>query len=71
MLKADDYDRPSSDGERSSAANTTHGFGMKGARFVVAVHPDPDAPIPRQADPAIVGDPANFAGELARLLSDN
>ena len=39
-----------------------------GARYVVAVHPDPDAPILKQADIAIVGDPAKFARELAELL---
>ena len=50
--------------------DTMHTYGMKGARYVVAVHPDPDAPILKQADAAIVGDPGKFAGELAQLLSD-
>lgn len=48
--------------------DTAHTWGMKDARYVVAVHPDPDAPILKQADAAIVGDPGKFAGELAKLL---
>ncbi len=35
--------------------DTMHTWGMQGARYVVAVHPDPDAPILKQADAAIVG----------------
>jgi electron transfer flavoprotein alpha subunit len=49
--------------------DTMHTYGMKGARYVVAVHPDPDAPILKQADIAIVGDPSKFASELVQLLS--
>ncbi len=48
--------------------DTMHTWGMKDARYVVAVHPDADAPILKQADAAIVGDPAKWAGELAKLL---
>jgi electron transfer flavoprotein alpha subunit len=48
--------------------DTMHTWGMKDARYIVAVHPDPDAPILKQADAAIVGDPGKFAGELAKLL---
>ncbi len=48
--------------------DTAHTWGMKDARYVVAVHPDADAPILKQADAAIVGDPGKFAGELAKLL---
>lgn len=51
--------------------DTMHTWGMKGARYVVAVHPDPDAPILKQADAAIVGDPAKVARELAEALSKN
>ena len=51
--------------------DTQHAFGMKGARYIVAVHPDPDAPIFKQADAAIVGDPAKVAEELADALGDN
>jgi electron transfer flavoprotein alpha subunit len=50
--------------------DTMHSYGMKGARYVVAVHPDPDAPILKQADIAVVGDPGKFAGELAELLNE-
>ncbi len=49
--------------------DTMHTWGMKGARYVVAVHPDPDAPILKQADAAIVGDPAKVAKELSEALS--
>lgn len=49
--------------------DTPHTWGMKDARYVVAVHPDADAPILKQADAAIVGDPAKWAGELAQLLN--
>lgn len=48
--------------------DTMHTWGMKDARYVVAVHPDADAPILKQADAAIVGDPAKWAGDLAKLL---
>ena len=51
--------------------DTLHTWGMKGARYIVAVHPDPDAPILKQADAAIVGDPAKMAQELAEALSKN
>jgi electron transfer flavoprotein alpha subunit len=46
-------------------------LGMKGARYEVAVQPDPDAPLLKQADAAIVGDPAKMAKELAEALSKN
>jgi len=46
-----------------------HAFGIQDARYVVAVYPDADAPIFRQADVAIVGDPATVAVELEQLLS--
>jgi electron transfer flavoprotein alpha subunit len=51
--------------------DTPHTWGMKGARYVVAVHPDPDAPILKQADAAMVGDPAKVAKELVEALSKN
>jgi electron transfer flavoprotein alpha subunit len=51
--------------------DTMHTWGMKGARYIVAVHPDPDAPILKQADAALVGDPAKVARELAEALSKN
>jgi len=49
--------------------DTMHAFGMQDARFVVAVHPDPDALIFRQADVGIVGEPAAVADELMKLLN--
>jgi electron transfer flavoprotein alpha subunit len=51
--------------------DTMHTWGMKGARYVVAVHPDPDAPLLKQADAAMVGDPAKVAKELAEALNKN
>lgn len=50
--------------------DTLHAFGIQDARFVVAVHPDPDAPILKQADAAIVGDPALLARKLTQLLRE-
>ncbi len=47
--------------------DTAHTWGMKDARYVVAVHPDADAPILKQADAAIVGDPGKWAGDLAEF----
>jgi electron transfer flavoprotein alpha subunit len=51
--------------------DTQHSFGMKDARYVVAVHPDPDAPMLKQADAAIVDDPAKVANELMQLMNDH
>ena len=44
---------------------------MKDSHHVVAVHPDPDAPFLKQADAAIISDPAKVAKELAEALSKN
>jgi electron transfer flavoprotein alpha subunit len=46
------------------AGDMMHAVAIQGARFVVAVHPDPDAPIFARADLGIVGDP----GEVIDLL---
>ena len=51
--------------------DTMHTWGIQDARYIVAVHPDSDAPILKQADAAIVGDPAQVARELAEALSKN
>ena len=51
--------------------DSMHTWGMQGAHYVVAVHPDSDAPILKQADAAIVGDPAKVAQELAEALRKN
>jgi electron transfer flavoprotein alpha subunit len=48
--------------------DTLHAFGIQDARFVVAVHPDPSAPILQQADAAMVGDPEKVASELTEVL---
>jgi len=45
-----------------------HTAGTKGARFVVAVHPDPEAPIFAQADLGIVGDSSEIIDHLLAVL---
>ena len=50
--------------------DTLHAFGIQAARFVVAVHPDPDAPMLKQADAAMVADPAQVASELIGVLRE-
>lgn len=50
------------------AGDMMHAAGVKGAKFVVAVHPDPDAPILTQADLGIVGDPSQVIDELLATL---
>jgi electron transfer flavoprotein alpha subunit len=50
------------------AGDVMHAAGIKGAGFVVAVHPDPDAPIFAQADLGIVGDPSEAIDRLLALL---
>jgi electron transfer flavoprotein alpha subunit len=50
------------------AGDVMHAAGIKGAKFVVAVHPDPEAPIFAQADLGIVGDPAEVIEQLLATL---
>jgi electron transfer flavoprotein alpha subunit len=50
------------------AGDVMHAAAIKGARFVVAVHPDPDAPIFAQADLGIVSDPGQLIQHLIRAL---
>ncbi len=50
------------------AGDVMHTAGIKGAKFVVAVHPDPDAPIFAQADLGIVGDPTEVIDRLLAAL---
>ncbi len=45
-----------------------HTAGTKGAKFVVAVHPDPEAPIFAQADLGIVDDPSEVIDRLLAAL---
>ena len=50
------------------AGDVMHAAAIKGARFVVAVHPDPEAPIFAQADLGLVGDPAQVIDRLLAAL---
>jgi electron transfer flavoprotein alpha subunit len=50
------------------AGDVMHSAGIKGARFVVAVHPDPSAPVFAQADLGIVGDPVEVIDQLLAAL---
>jgi electron transfer flavoprotein alpha subunit len=50
--------------------DSLHSFGMRGARWVVAIHPDPDAPIFAEADVGMVGDPVEVMRELVRELGE-
>jgi len=48
--------------------DTYHAFGMRDAKFVVAIHPEKDAPILKSADAALVGDPPKIVSELIEAL---
>ena len=48
--------------------DTYHAFGIRDAKFVVAIHPEKDAPILKSADAALVGDPAKLVPELIEAL---
>ncbi len=50
------------------AGDVMHAAGVKGAKFVFAVHPDPDAPIFARADLGIVGDPVEVIDRLLAVL---
>jgi electron transfer flavoprotein alpha subunit len=50
------------------AGDVMHTAGIQGAGFVVAVHPDPDAPIFAQADLGIVADPSRAIDLLLATL---
>ena len=48
--------------------DTYHAFGIRDAKFIVAIHPDKDAPVLKSADAALVGDPAKLVPELIEAL---
>jgi electron transfer flavoprotein alpha subunit len=48
--------------------DTYHAFGIRDAKFVVAIHPDKDAPLVKTADAALVGDPPKILTELIEAL---
>jgi electron transfer flavoprotein alpha subunit len=50
------------------AGDVMHAAGVKGAKFIVAVHPDAEAPIFAQADLGIVADPAEVIEQLLAAL---
>jgi electron transfer flavoprotein alpha subunit len=50
------------------AGDVMHSAGVKGAKFIVAVHPDPEAPIFAQADLGIVADPAEVIEQLLAVV---
>jgi len=50
------------------AGDMMHAAGIREAGFVVAIHPNPDAPIFAQADLGIVGDPTQVIDQLLNKL---
>lgn len=48
--------------------DTLHRVGVEGAKYVIAIHPDPNAPIFKYADAAIVGQPKDVLPKLLELL---
>jgi electron transfer flavoprotein alpha subunit len=48
--------------------DTYHAFGIRDAKFVVAIHPERDAPMLKSADVALVGDPPQIVPELIEAL---
>jgi electron transfer flavoprotein alpha subunit len=48
--------------------DTYHAFGIRDARFVVAIHPEADVPLLKSADAALVGEPRQVIPELIEAL---
>jgi electron transfer flavoprotein alpha subunit len=48
--------------------DTYHAYGIRDAKFVVAIHPEADAPILKSADAGLVGDPAKIVPGLIEAL---
>lgn len=48
--------------------DTLHAFGIQDARLVIAVHPDPEAPIFAQADAGLAGEPKEIVPKLIEAI---
>jgi electron transfer flavoprotein alpha subunit len=48
--------------------DTYHAYGIRDAKFVVAIHPEADAPIFKSADAGLVGNPAEVVSALLDAL---
>ena len=48
--------------------DTYHAFGIRDAKFVVAIYPDKEAPIFKSADAGLVGDPPEMMQKLVEAL---
>jgi electron transfer flavoprotein alpha subunit len=48
--------------------DTYHAYGIRDARFVVAIHPEADAPIFKNADAGLVGEPAEIVPKIIEAL---
>jgi electron transfer flavoprotein alpha subunit len=51
--------------------DTFHNAAIEGARYIVAIHPDPDAPIFQVADLCLEADPRDVLPALVELLTDS